>query len=78
MENKATYMIVKIVKINKTIFVETYTRKEWLQLFKECHGHCQEDKKEIFVYCHCKKNSKKNIERRGVTKLWIPKGILSN
>jgi hypothetical protein len=30
MESKATYMIVENAKIDKTIFVETYTRKEWL------------------------------------------------
>jgi hypothetical protein len=32
MENEAMDTIVKNVKINKTIFVETYTRKEWLRL----------------------------------------------
>jgi hypothetical protein len=44
MESKATDMIIKNVKIHKTIFVETYTIKEWLQLLEEYHNHCQEDK----------------------------------
>jgi hypothetical protein len=30
MENKAMDMIIKNVKINKTVFVETYIREEWL------------------------------------------------
>jgi hypothetical protein len=30
MENEAIDMIVKNVKINKTIFMETYIREEWL------------------------------------------------
>jgi hypothetical protein len=42
-------MIVEYVKIDKTIFVETYTREEWLQLFKECHIHCQEEKEFFFL-----------------------------
>ncbi len=62
MENEATVMIVENVKIDKTIFVETYIHKEWLWLLKECHSHCQDDKKEfICVYCHYKKNSKMRI-----------------
>jgi hypothetical protein len=32
MESEATDMIVENVKINKTIFVKTYTNKEWLRL----------------------------------------------
>jgi len=55
MESKAIDKIVKIMKINKTIFMETYIRKECLQLLKECHSHCREDRKEfICVYYHCK------------------------
>jgi len=62
MENETTNMIVKNVKIDKTVFVKTYIRKEWLQLFKECHNHCQEKKKEfICVYFHCNKYSKMKI-----------------
>ncbi len=30
-------MIVKNVKINKTIFVKKYTPEEWLHLVEECH-----------------------------------------
>jgi hypothetical protein len=30
MESEATVMIVENVKIDKTIFVETYIHKEWL------------------------------------------------
>ncbi len=42
--------------------METYTREKLLQLLKECHSHCQEDKKEfIYVYCHCEKNLKMRI-----------------
>jgi hypothetical protein len=63
MESEATNIIVENVKVNKTIFVETYIREEWLWLLKEeCHSHCWEDKKEfICVYCHYKKNSKMKI-----------------
>jgi hypothetical protein len=62
MENEATDMIVENVKIDKSIFMETYIHEEWLRLFKECNNHCQEDKKEfIFVYCHYKKISKMRI-----------------
>jgi hypothetical protein len=32
MENEAMDVIVKNVKIDKTIFVETYSRKKWLRL----------------------------------------------
>jgi len=32
--------IVENVKINKTIFVETFAREEKLQLLQECHSHC--------------------------------------
>jgi hypothetical protein len=32
-------MIVKNVKMDKTIFMETYIRKEWLRLLQECHNH---------------------------------------
>jgi len=52
MEIETIDMIIKNVKIDKTIFMETYIREEWLRLLKECHHHCQEDKKEfIYVYC---------------------------
>jgi hypothetical protein len=62
MESEEMNMIIENVKINKTVFVETYTREEWLQLLKECHNHCQEDKIEfICVHCHCKKNPKMRI-----------------
>jgi hypothetical protein len=62
MENEATHMIVENVKIDKTIFMETYTHEEWPQLLHECHNHCRKDMKEfICVYCHCKKNSKMKI-----------------
>jgi hypothetical protein len=55
-------MITKNVKINKKVFVETYTCEEWLWLFKECYNHCQEDKKEfIYVCCQYKKNLKMTI-----------------
>jgi len=30
-------IIVENVKIDKTIFVEKYTPKEWLHLMEECH-----------------------------------------
>jgi hypothetical protein len=30
-------MIVKNVKIDKTVFVEKYTPKEWLHFVEECH-----------------------------------------
>jgi hypothetical protein len=30
MESEAMNMIIENVKINKTIFMETYTHKEWL------------------------------------------------
>jgi len=55
MENKITNMIVKNVKIDKIVFVETYIHGEWLQLLKECQNHRRKDGKEfICVYCHCK------------------------
>jgi hypothetical protein len=40
MENETTEMIIKNVKTDKTVFVETYIREEWLQLLQECHSHC--------------------------------------
>jgi hypothetical protein len=40
MENKGIHIIVKNVKIDKTIFVETYIHEEWLRLCKESHNHC--------------------------------------
>jgi hypothetical protein len=53
MESETMDMIVENVKMDKIIFMETYTCKEWLQLLKECHNHCQEDRKEfIYIYCH--------------------------
>jgi hypothetical protein len=59
MESETTDMIVKNAKINKIVFMETYTRKEWLQLFKEWHNHCWDDRKEfIYAYCHYKKKLK--------------------
>jgi hypothetical protein len=62
MESEATDMIVENVKIDKTIFMETYTREKWLRSLKECHNHCREENKEIIcVYCHCKKNLKMKI-----------------
>jgi len=30
-------IIINNVKINKTIFVERHTPKEWLHLVEECH-----------------------------------------
>jgi tRNA G26 N,N-dimethylase Trm1 len=39
MENKATNIIIENVKINKTIFMESYVHEECLQLLKECHNH---------------------------------------
>jgi hypothetical protein len=63
MESEITNMIKKNVKIHKIVFVKNYTREEWLGLFKECHNHCQKDRKEfICVYCHYKKNLKMNIK----------------
>jgi hypothetical protein len=50
MESEVMDMIVKNVKINKIVFMETYTREEWLQLFKECHNHCQEERNELFMF----------------------------
>jgi hypothetical protein len=47
MESETIDMIVENVKIDKTIFVETYIHEEWLRLFEECHNHCQEDRKEF-------------------------------
>ncbi len=53
-------------------------------LLKECHSHCQEDRKEsICVYCHCKKKLEDEdqwIQKEGVwqrresfqTKLYPP------
>jgi hypothetical protein len=62
MENETTDMIIENVKIDKTIFMETYTHKEWLQLLNKCHNHCQKDRKEfIYVYYHYKKNLKMKI-----------------
>jgi len=62
MENDVTDMIVENVKIDITIFMETCTHEEWLQLLHECHNHCRKDEKEsICVYYHCKKNSKMKI-----------------
>jgi hypothetical protein len=62
MENEATDMIIENVKIDKSIFMETYIHEEWLRLLKECHNHCQEDTKEfICVYCLYKKNLKMRI-----------------
>jgi hypothetical protein len=52
-------MIMENVKIDKTIFVERYIRKEWLHVVDECHQNNKEDRKEFMcVYCNCKKNSK--------------------
>jgi hypothetical protein len=71
-------MIVENVKIDKIVFVETYTRKEWLWLLKECHNHCQEDRKEfIYIYCHYKNNSKMRInehQKKGCDKVVDFKG----
>jgi hypothetical protein len=59
---KESNLKIKIVKINKIAFVETYTHKEWLELLQECHCHSREDRKEfIYIYCKCKKNSKVRI-----------------
>lgn len=50
------------VKINKIIFVERHTPKEWLHLVEECHQNNQEDRKKfICVYCNCKKNFKMRL-----------------
>jgi hypothetical protein len=63
MESEVTNMIIKNVKIDKIVFMETYTHEEWLGLFKECHNHCEGDRKEfICVYCHYQKNLKMNIK----------------
>jgi hypothetical protein len=40
-------MIVKNVKINKIVFIDKCTPKEWLHLVEECHQSCQEDGKEF-------------------------------
>ncbi len=40
MENDTMDMIIKNVKIDKTIFMETYTHEKWLQLLKESHNYC--------------------------------------
>jgi len=61
MENETMDGIMENVKIDKTIFMETYTCEEWLQLFKECHSHCRKDMEIICVYYHYKKNLKMNI-----------------
>ncbi len=54
---KESDLIIKNVKIDTTMFVETYTREELLQLLQECHNHNQEVKKDfICVYYKCKKN----------------------
>jgi hypothetical protein len=72
MESAATHMIIENVKIDKTIFMETYTHEEWLQLLNECYSHCRKDKKEfICVYCHYKKNLKlkiKEYQKKGCDK----------
>jgi hypothetical protein len=47
MKSKLMDIIIENVKINKIIFVETYTREEWLRLLKECHSHYREDRKEF-------------------------------
>jgi len=33
-------IIIINVKIDKTVFVETYTHEEWLLLLKDCHSQC--------------------------------------
>jgi hypothetical protein len=80
MENKGTDMIIKNVKIDKTIFVEIHTHEEWLWLFKECHSHYRKDmKKFVCVYCHYKKNSKMRIDehqKKGCDKAMDSKGNL--
>jgi hypothetical protein len=67
MENKATTMIVKNVKIYKTIFVETYTGKEWLQSLKECHSDRRKDKKDLkmMINEHQKKGCDKFVDFEG-------------
>ncbi len=55
-------IIVENVKINKTIFVERYTPKEWLHLMEECHQNSQKDRKELIcVHCNYKKNLKMKL-----------------
>jgi hypothetical protein len=80
MESEGMDIIIINVKIDKLIFVETYTHEEWLWLFKECHNHCWKDmKKFICVYYHCKKNSKMNInehQKKGCDKTMDYEGNL--
>jgi hypothetical protein len=40
-------LIIKNVKIDKIMFVETYACEEWLELLQECHNHNREDKEEF-------------------------------
>jgi len=72
-------IIIINVKIDKTVFVETYTHEEWLLLLKDCHSQCWKDmKKFICVYCHCKK-SKMNInehQKKGCDKAMDYEGNL--
>jgi hypothetical protein len=50
--NEELGMIINNVEIDKILFIEKYTPKEWLHLVEECHQSCQEDKKKIVcMYC---------------------------
>jgi hypothetical protein len=78
MERKTTNMIIKNVKIDKTVFVENYIHKEWLRLLKEYHNHSRKDRKEfICVYWHYKKKLKMQInehQKKGCDKVVDSKG----
>jgi hypothetical protein len=81
MESEVMDMIEENVKIDKTIFVKTYTHEEWLRLLQKCHNHAKRIGRSLFVFIVIERTQRcrsMSTKRRSVTKLWIPKGILSS
>jgi len=62
--------------------VKTYTHEEWLQLLQKCHSHAKRIGRNLFVFIAIERRTQRcgsmSTEKKGVTKLWIPKGILSS
>jgi hypothetical protein len=62
MESETTDMIVENVKIDKIIFVETYTCEEWLRLFRDAIVIVERTGRNLFVLISVTKKKNSNMK----------------
>jgi hypothetical protein len=76
MENETMDMIIKNVKTDKTVARNGY------DYYRNATINVERTRKSLFVFIVIAKRTRRcgsmNTKRRGMTKLWISKGILTN